>query len=125
HDRDAIGYVSHHGKIVSDEHVRQSEVVLKIVEQVDHLGLDGDIERRYGLVEHDQLGIDRQRSSNSDPLALSTGELVREAVYVLGIQSYAAQQLPHSIFHPIALVAAVQADRGAHDLPDSLARIER
>jgi hypothetical protein len=34
--------------------------------------LDKDVECRYGLVKNEKLGIECQRSRNSDPLALAT-----------------------------------------------------
>ena len=75
-------------------------------EQVDDLGLDRHVERRDGLVEHDQLRVERERARDADPLALAAGELVREAVRVLRAEADRAQQLLHA---PPAFLAAVEA----------------
>ena len=84
HDRDPIGDVADHREVMCDEYVGQPELVLELLEQVDHLRLDRDVERRHRLVEQNQLRIDRQRSSDPDSLSLAARELVGEAVDVLG-----------------------------------------
>ena len=40
-------------------------------QQVEDLGLDGDVERRHGLVEDDQPRLGRQGPGDRDPLALA------------------------------------------------------
>ncbi len=55
------------------------EAVLQVGEQLQDLGLDRDVERRYRLVEHEQAWLDGQRPGDRDPLALAAAELVREA----------------------------------------------
>ena len=69
------------------------KLVLEVAEQVDDLRLDRDVERRHGLVEQDQLRVDRERASDPDPLALTAGELVREPVQMLAVQADAIEQL--------------------------------
>ena len=63
-----------------DEDIRQIEVALQVAEQVEHLSLDRDVERRDRLVADDQLRRERERTRDADPLALPAGELVRVAV---------------------------------------------
>jgi hypothetical protein len=70
---------------VRDEQVGQAELVLQVVEQVDHAGLDRDVERRDRLVEHQQLRAEGQRAGDADALALAAGELVREAAPCSGL----------------------------------------
>ena len=69
---------------MGDEDVRQAELVLEVLEQVDDTGLDRHVERRDRLVEHDQRRVQRQRPGDADALALATRELVREAAGVVG-----------------------------------------
>ena len=66
-------------EVVRDEDVREVEVVLEVVEQVDHLRLDRDVERGDRLVGDDQLRVQRERARDADPLALPAGELVRDS----------------------------------------------
>ncbi len=82
---DPVGDVAHDAQVVRDEDVGQVELVLQLVEQVDHLRLDRDVERRDRLVEQDQLRVDGERPRDPDPLALAARELVREAVEVLAV----------------------------------------
>ena len=56
HHRDAVGDVAHHREVVRDEDVREAQLVLQVLEQVDDAGLDRHVERRHRLVEDEQLG---------------------------------------------------------------------
>jgi len=58
------------GEVVRDEQVREVELVLQVLQQVEHLGADRDIESADGFVEDDQLGVERQRAGDADTLAL-------------------------------------------------------
>ena len=79
--------------VVGDEEVGEAELVLEVVEQVDDLRLDRDVEGRDRLVGDDQLRLQRQRPGDPDPLPLAAGELVREAVVVLGREADPLEQL--------------------------------
>ena len=48
--------VLHHAEIVRDEQVGDAALVLQIAQQVQHLRLHRDVERRDRLVRHDQAG---------------------------------------------------------------------
>ncbi|MFI5054653.1 MAG: ATP-binding cassette domain-containing protein, partial [Acidimicrobiia bacterium] len=61
HHRDPVGHVADDTEIVRDEHVREVELVLQVVEQVHYLCLDRDVERRVGLVG-DPFHIHREGS---------------------------------------------------------------
>ena len=65
-----------------DEEVREAEVALQVLEQVQDLRLDRDVERRDRLVADDEVGVDRERAGDPDALALATGELMWEAVAI-------------------------------------------
>ena len=78
--------VPHHRQVVRDEQVRQVELVLEVLEQVEDLGLDRHVERRHRLVADDQLRAERERPGDADALALAAGELVRVPVVVLRVQ---------------------------------------
>ena len=97
----------------------------KRLEQVDDLGSNRDVERRDGLVEHDHLWIERERPGESDPLSLSTGELVREAIRVLRAQADGSEQLVDARLPLLAAVEPVDSERLRHDLTHGHARVER
>ena len=69
---------------------------LQVAQQVQHLRLDRDVERRHRLVGDQQLRLQRERARDADPLALAAGELVRVAVVVLGVQPDRLHQLLHA-----------------------------
>ena len=82
---------------MGDEDQRQAEVALELAQQVEHLRLDRDVERRHRLVGDDQLRLERDRARDADALALAAGELVRVAVVVLGVEADRVHQLLHRL----------------------------
>ena len=104
HDRDPVGDVADDADVVGDEEVGEAELVLEVVEQVDDLRLDRDVEGGDRLVGDDQLRLQRQRPGDPDPLPLAAGELVREAVVVLGGEADPLEQL----LHPAAQLRAAR-----------------
>ena len=75
HHGDGLADLAHHPQVVRDEHVCQSGIVLDLAQQVEHLSLNGDVERTGGLVAHQDLGSTGERAGDADALALPTGEL--------------------------------------------------
>src|SRR4051812_40822283 len=103
-----------------DEDVGEAEVVLKRLEQVDHLRLDRDVECGDGLVGDDQLRPKRERTRDADALALAARELVREAVVVLGREAHGLEQLLDLLLAFLAVAEAVDLERVADDRADAL-----
>ena len=91
HHRDSIRDVVDDAEVVRDEDVRQVELVLEVVEQVDHLRLDRNVECRDRLVRHDQLRVEREGAGDADPLSLPARELVRETVDVVRREAHDIQ----------------------------------
>ena len=83
HDGDPVRDVADDAEIVGDEDVREPELVLEVVEEVDDLRLDRHVERGDGLVCDDQLRVESERARDADALALPARELVRIAVDVV------------------------------------------
>src|ERR1044071_1610051 len=71
HNCHTVRYVFHDRQIVRDEQISQLEFLLKLVEQVQYLRLNGNVERRHGFVAHDEFRIERQRASYAYALALA------------------------------------------------------
>src|SRR6188472_240153 len=80
---------------MGDEDVGEAELALQLLEQIHHLGLNGDVERRDRFIADDHLWVKRYTTRDADPLALPSGELVRVAVDVLGIETDELKQLLH------------------------------
>ena len=76
--------------------------LLEVVEQVDDLGLDGDVERRHRLVEQHQPRPHGERAGEADALALAARELVRVAVQVLRPEADLLEQLAHALLRLLA-----------------------
>jgi hypothetical protein len=56
---------------VGDEQVGDAELVLDVLEDVDDAGLHAHVERAGRLVEHHELGVERDRPRDADPLLLT------------------------------------------------------
>ena len=65
----------------------------KLGEQLQHLRLHGDVERRDGFVRDQHLGPERQRAGKPDALALAAGEFVRKTVAGRRIEPDQREQL--------------------------------
>ena len=125
HHGDAVGDVPDDAQVVRDEDVREAEVPLQVVEQVDDLRLNRDVERRDRLVGDDQLRVQRERAGDADPLALSAGELVRVPVQVGRGEPDDLEQLLHLLPHLRPRADPVDPEWIADDLHDTLAGIQR
>ena len=80
HRQHPVGHLGDHAEIVGDEHDRRAVLTLEAGEQVEELGLHGDVERGRRLVGDEQLGAQGQRHRQHDPLTHPAGELVRVVV---------------------------------------------
>ena len=88
HHRDAVGDVLDHGEVVGDEDERQVHFALQVEQQVDDLGLDGDVQGGHRLVADNELGLECDGPGDADALALAAGEFVGEAIRGGGVQAY-------------------------------------
>ncbi len=60
HDGDAVADVFYHGEIVGDEKVGEIELFLQINEEVEDLGLDGNVEGGDWFIADQPLGFQGQ-----------------------------------------------------------------
>lgn len=56
HDRYPVADMLNHSEIVRDEEIGELHLLLKLLEQIDNLGLNGDIQGRDGFVRDDKPG---------------------------------------------------------------------
>ena len=91
HHTDVIADVLHDGQIVRNEQQGDVPLALQANDEIQHLRLDGYIERRYGLISNQKLRIQRQRPGNADALALATGKLMGIAMRSLRTQAHESQ----------------------------------
>ena len=64
---------------MGNEKIGQPPLPFELVQQIDHLGANGDVQRRDRLIRHDKVGIHHQASGDADALALPAGKFMREA----------------------------------------------
>ena len=99
HDRNVVGDVAHHGEIVRDEDHGEVQLVAQLEEQIEDLGLNGNVERGYGLVSDNEFRFRGQGARDGDPLALSAGKFVRIFSHVTGVQSHRFHEFGHARGH--------------------------
>ena len=58
-------------EVVRDEQVGQPKPVLQVGQQIQHLRLDGDVERGDRFVADDHIRLGSQRPGDRDPLSLT------------------------------------------------------
>ena len=123
HDGGIVGHVPHCRQIVGDEQEGDVELVLQNLQQVHHLGADGDIQRRNRLVEHNQLGVGHQGAGHGDALTLASAELVGILVCLLPMQPHLLQYLRYPYVHLFARHLALVNNEGlSHDVADAHSR---
>ena len=76
-DVDPVAQLGDHAEVVGDEQDRGAVAVADLAQQIEHLGLDRDVERGGRLVGDQQLGAERQAHRDHRPLLHAARELVR------------------------------------------------
>src|SRR3954470_4890868 len=124
HDGYPVRDVSDDREVVRHEEVRETERLLELDEQVEHLRLDRDVERRHRFVGDDELRPQHERPRDADPLALAAAELVRVAPHRLRAESDAIERVGDA---GRALVPRhpVDSEALAYEVAYAHARIER
>ncbi|GAA3040711.1 hypothetical protein GCM10020000_19110 [Streptomyces olivoverticillatus] len=77
HHQHVPGDAGHDAEIVRDHHDGESALLLEPGDQLQDLGLDGDVEGGGGLVGDEQFGFAGERHGDHHALAHAAGELVR------------------------------------------------
>ena len=73
----------HNAQIVSDEEIGQAEFFLKIVQQIENLGLNRDVKGRDGFVADYEFWIENQSPGDSYTLSLPSAEFVWESGHMI------------------------------------------
>ena len=79
HDHDPVADLGHDAQVVSHEQHAHAELRAQRAEQLEDLGLDGDVERGGRLVRDQESRLARQRHRDQDPLT----HPARERVWVV------------------------------------------
>ena len=105
--------------------VGEAELLLQVHEQVENLGLDGDVEGGDGFVGDDDAGVEHEGAGDGDALALAAGEHVRVAAVLVGAQANLLHDRAGGGVAFGAVAAAVDDERLFEDGADGFARVER
>lgn len=81
-----------------DEKVGEAEFFLEVLEEVDDLGLNGDIEGADGFVANDEFGFNCEGTGDADTLTLATGEFMRVTDHVVGLEADFFEEFCDAIF---------------------------
>ena len=127
HHADALGHPPHDAEIVGDEQHRHAGLGLEITEELENLGLDGDVEGGGGLVGDEQVGLVGERHRDHHPLSLAAGELVGiGAEPALGVaDADLLEQLEHADARRRVAHALVELQHLADLALDGVERVER
>ena len=77
HDAHPVRHACRHAEIVGDQQHAHATLALDLRQQVQHLRLDGDVERRRRLIGDEQLRPPGERNGNHHALLHATRELKR------------------------------------------------
>ncbi len=113
-----------HAQIVGDEQHAEIELVFDIRQQLQHLRLHGDVERRHRLIRHQDFRLQCKRTGDADPLPLTAGELVRIARSGCCAQAHKLEQFGDARLR-CGAADAMDYRAFGNDVADTLARIER
>ncbi len=111
-------------EVVAHEKVGEAESSPQLHEQVEHLGLDRDVERGGRFVADEHGRPHRERACDADAGALAAGELVRITAARRRIEADDRHHLGDIGFHLGCVDEAVDDGCLADDLDDPPARIE-
>ena len=125
HDRHSRAEKSDHREIVRDEEVRKVVLPLEPAQEIQHLSLDRDVERRDRLVEHDEARLGRERARHRDALTLPAGHLRWTATKELGAESDELEQLDHARPPGAPIPDPVHDEGGGDDPGDGAPAVER
>ena len=108
-----------------NKQIGQAQLCLQLLQQIDDLRLNRDVQCSNGLIQHNELRVDGQRSGNPHPLTLSTGKLMGIAVNTICAQADNIQQVLNALEFFAATIQTVNGQRITDNLTDGHSRIQR
>ena len=125
HHGHAVADVAHDGHVVGDQQDRQPEPGPQVLEQVEHRRLHRHVERGDRLVGDEQVGLERERPRDADPLPLPAGELPGVGIQRAGAEPHQLEQLAAAGVDPIRRNHLVKDQELAERLPYRHPGVER
>src|SRR5829696_6494936 len=125
HHRNVVRDVAHNAEVVTNEEVGEGALIAQALQELQDLGLDGDVQGADWFVCHHEFGIDGQGTRDSDPLSLPPRQLVRIPTRVTPTQPDRLQELVDRPCPPASFNHLVENERFAEGLRDGHPRVER
>ena len=127
HDGDGVGDPADHRQVMGDEQQPHAELPLDVADQVEDLGLDGDVEGGGRFIGDQQGRPAGQGHGDHHPLPLAAGELMGiDPQAGLGIVDAGALQQPHRLlFRLFSVHPPVQQQWFEELAADGVDRVER
>ncbi len=125
HDAHSVGYIFYHAHVMGDEQKGNLILFAQILQQVDDLGLDGNIQRRNRLVADNNFGIQDQCPRQAGPLPLPAGKFVGIAVEMLEPQPHLFHNLQSGVHARLTGADLMDLQRFRQDVPHPLLRVQR
>src|SRR5207249_12163165 len=83
----------HHREVMRHEQVRQAELFLQLLNQVQYLRLNRHVERRHRLISYNEGGTKGQGTRNADALALASAKFMSNTVDKERVESHHFEQV--------------------------------
>ena len=125
HHRHLVADQFHHPKVVRDEEVREPEALLKVLEQVHDLSLDGYVEGARGFVGNNEFRAHGEHSGHADPPFFTARELMWEAGELAFFEAHLFEQIAYTPVHLGTADLMMQGDRFGENIADTHLGIER
>jgi len=97
HDDHVVRADPHSLEVMGDQHERDMELVLETLQEGQYLPAHAQVERRGRLVQHNELGIGRQRPGDSRPLELASAQRPGFAVPEFLAEAHGRQHLGEAL----------------------------
>ena len=116
HHHEGVGAVGGDGEVVGDQEDSSPGRLAQLVDEVQHRGLDGDVQGAGGFVGDQQVGLQREGSGDEHPLAHAAGELVGvlAGTDLRIVEAHLVEQLDHARLDAV-LVAPPVDTQGLSD----------
>ena len=105
----------YHREVVGDKHICQFSLFLKILHQIQDLGLNGNVQRGNRFIADHKFRIQAQGPGDADPLASSSVQFVRIASGQPSGQPHCIHQLQNPLFQLVLRLAGLVDDHALRD----------
>src|SRR5258708_34445579 len=92
HDDNGVANLRRNAQIMGDEQDTDLGYCTDILEQIENLSLNRNIERRHGLIGHQEIRTEGQSTGNAYALSLPSGKLMRIASHDIRSEADQSQE---------------------------------